>query len=103
MQKVTLLLDFVPKYGEILLGVGSMLLELREDIFENEEACQELKEYIINEAPKRKNLKGLSKSIEFQAILFKHIDRYVNFKVINENSSVNKDVNVLLIAIFLKL
>ena len=91
-ERISVLLDILPRYGEILLGVGSVAIESYESILENEDALNELKEYLTEEATKWRNLAGISKSEKFQNIFYNYTGNFVGIRVLSKEE---KNLKVL--------
>jgi len=99
-DRISILVDYVPRYGEILLGVGSIVLSHQEAILDNLVAREKVKEYLLNEAPKKLNILRVSKSSEFQRIIYKYTGEYVNLAILTDTNNKDKIVNVLMADFF---
>lgn len=100
-EKVSILIEVIPKYGEILIGVGCVLLEEKNDILESSNAKRELKDFIIEEAPKYRSLMGLSISPEFQRIMYKYTRKVIGIGAVTGNMYKDKTVDILLLDLFI--
>lgn len=101
-DRISILVDYVPKYGEILLGIGCIALENDELLLENVEAREEIKEYLLKQAAKDKNLWQLSTSQEFQRIMHKYIGKSVNIGALRDSNTADKIVNIYMLDFFNK-
>ena len=99
---VTISIKTIPRFGEILLGVGGVFLENKEKLLDNEEAVEKIKKYLINEAPKSRSILGVSKSEAFQEIVSSYIGKRVCIGVLNNSNNDDKTVNLLLLDFFSK-
>lgn len=101
-ENIRILLDVIPKYGELLIGVGCVLLQDNNDILQNIEARRELKDFLIEDAPKYKTLMGLSMSQKFQRIMYKYTRKMVGIGAVTGNMYKDKTVNIFLLDLFIK-
>ncbi len=97
---ISILLEYVPRYGEMLIGVGAIALTNQEEILENEEAMQKLKDYLLTNAPKDRVISKLILSEEFQRILLEYTGRIVAVKAIQSSIDKDKKVKILLARFF---
>ena len=102
IKSISILLDVIPKYGEMLIGVGCVLLQENSDILQNIEARRELKDFLIEDAPKYKSLMGLSMSQKFQQIMYKYTRKIVGIGAVTGDMYKDKTVNILLLDLFIK-
>ena len=101
-DRVSILVDFTPSYGEILLGVGSIALESYEELLDNVIAREEIKKFLLEQAPRYMTLVGVSKSKDFQRILYNYTGRFVTADVLRDDNRKDKKVNILLLDFFSK-
>lgn len=99
-ETISLSVSIIPNYGEILLGMGKVIIDEREFLFDNQEARNNIIDYLVNKAPKRKNLLGVSLCNEFQKVAFKYLKRAVIFKVLKNTDDKNKIVNMKMVEFF---
>jgi hypothetical protein len=101
-DNVTISIKTIPRFGEILLGIGGIFLEHKEKLLNNERAIEEIKGYLIKEAPKCKSIIGVCKSEDFQNIVGSYLGKGVYVGVLKDNMDDNKTVNLLLLDFFHK-
>lgn len=99
-ERISILINYLPRYGEILLGVGNMAISHQEALLDNLIAREKLKEYLLYQAPKRKSIISVANSEEFQRIIYEYTGNFVNMAVIKDPESKNKIVNILLADFF---
>lgn len=101
-EKISILLRVVPKYGEILLGVGSVLLSYKDNILDNALAIEKIKQYLLTEASKAKDILGVSRSQEFQKIIYEYTGEMVNIMACKDPQEQEKTANIFLVDFFRK-
>lgn len=101
-EKISVLLKYIPQYGEILLGVGGVLLSYQESILNNVLAKEKIKEYLLTEASSAINLFGVSISESFQNIIYEYTGERVNIIARKDSCEEEKMSNVFLIDFFRK-
>ena len=101
-ERVSILVDYIPRYGEILLGVGSIALSHHQDILDNSLARKKLKDYLLTKAVKRINLSGISRCEEFQKIVYEYTGKFVSMVALTNSNNEDKTVNILLADFFLR-
>lgn len=101
-EQISIGLDYIPRYGEILLGVGSIALSYEEEIIDNLVAKEELKEYLLNDAPKEKNILRVSKSEVFQRLIYDYTGEMVNMIICKDSEEKGKTANIFLVDFFRK-
>lgn len=99
-DRISILTHYLPRYGEILLGVGGVAISHQEALLENLIAREKLKEYLLHEAPKRKGIISVANSEEFQRIIYEYTGSFVNMAVIKDGEKKSKIVNILLADFF---
>jgi len=99
-DRISILVDCLPRYGEILIGVGSIAISYEEALLDNMAARNELKQYLISEAPKKGTILRLSKSQEFQKMIYEHTGEFVNMIVRKDSRTKDKIVNILMADFF---
>ena len=83
--KISISSKLLPKYGEILLGIGALILSNIETLYENEEAREKLKYYLKNDAMKKHDLLAVSLSEELQEIVMEYTGIRINIAAIVDN------------------
>lgn len=101
-ERISILLDYIPRYGEILLGIGSIAISYKEEILDNEVAREDLKKYLLEEAIKKQNVLKVSKSEKFQRLIYEYTGKFVNMAILTDKKSEDKIVNILLIDFFVR-
>jgi len=101
-DRISILVNMLPKYGEILLGVGCIVLENKEEILENAVAREAIKNYLLEEGVKTKSLAMLCRSEGFQRIVYDYTGKVVNIAAIRDKVDEDKKVNILLADFFTK-
>lgn len=101
-NRISILVSKVPKYGEILLGVGCIAIENREAILENAVAREEIKKFLLEDGIKIGSLNKLCKSQIFQKIIYDYTGKFVNIAALRDKTNDDKKVNILLLDFFVK-
>ena len=101
-DRISFLMNAVPQYGEILIGIGSIATDNEEDLLENVIARERLKKYLIEEAIKHKSIISVSKSYEFRKLIYDYLGKVVSVGVISNKKDEEKTVNTLLLSFFVK-
>lgn len=99
-EKISILVDCIPQYGEILLGVGRIAISYHDLILDNAVAKEELKRYLLTEVPKRKNILAVTESQLFQRIIYEYTGQFVNMGILIDTNNKDKIVNILLADFF---
>ena len=101
-ERVSILMNALPQYGEILIGIGSIAVDNEEDLLENIIARERLKKYLIEDAIKHKNLMSVSKSYEFRKIIYDYSGKVVSVGIMSNKKNDEKVVDMLLWGFFVK-
>ena len=101
-DRVDILLDITPQYGEILLGVATVVLNNTNELLYNNVALEEIKDYLINEAPKLKTILRVSNSMKFQKIISKHTSSHAIVKIGEGSIPRDEFANIFLLDFFSK-
>lgn len=101
-DRISVLVDVIPRYGEMLLGVGGIALQNRETLLEDSDAREEIKRYLLEEATKKKNLMRISNCERFQSLMYKYTGKVVNIGVLRGSGEEDRVVNILMIDFFVK-
>ena len=101
-DRVDILLDVTPQYGEILLGVATAVLNDMDKLLYNNVALEEIKDYLINEAPKGKTILRVSNSIGFQKIISKYTSSHAIVKIGEGSIPRDEFANIFLLDFFSK-
>lgn len=101
-DRISLLLDILPNYGEILTVVGSVMVDNKETLLENKVACDRIKRYLLEKPRSIKNVNSLFNCPEFQRILYEYTGKFINIVVLKADMNNQKIVNILLFDFFVK-
>lgn len=99
---ISILLSHVPKYGEILLGVGGIALTYQDALLDNLLARESIKQYLLNEVSSKKTILGVSNSDSFQRLIYKYTGQFAKVAILTEPAKEEKTVNILLLDFFIK-
>lgn len=99
-DRISILVDYIPRYGEILVGVGSVAVSYQDLILDNLVAKEKLKQYLINEAPSKRNVLNVSNSEEFRRLIYEYTGQFVNMLILTDINNEGKTVNILLADFF---
>lgn len=99
-ETISVLITITPSYGEMLLGVSSVAKQYSAELLYNTEARDSIIDYLINEAPNRRNSIGITLSPNFQKIMCKYINHNVAIKVIKNSDDKEKIVNIKILDFF---
>lgn len=103
VETISILRCITPRYGEILIGVGSIIASYQEDILDNLIAIEQIKQYLLTEASQKMDLKGVADSEMFQKIIYEYTGKTVGVHVLREKGDLTAKVNLLMVAFFRKL
>lgn len=101
-ERISFLMNAVPQYGEILIGIGSIATDNEEELLENVIARERLKKYLIEVAIKHKNVISVSKSYEFRKLIYDYLGRVISVGVMSNKKDEEKTVDTLLLSFFVK-
>lgn len=100
-RQISIKYDILPQLGEILLAVG-LLVRQEKDLYENQVALQDLKEFLLNDAAKIKSASFLFTSKEFQRIVYEYTGRPAGVFAIRKQIEEDRIVNLYLFDFFTK-
>jgi len=101
-ERLSILMRITPSYGEILLGVGSIALTRKENLLDDEETRNRLKEFLINRAPLKRTLPKVLESSEFKSIILEKFFSNAQIEILKDDVGQNKIVNIYLADFFRK-
>jgi len=101
-ERINILVNALPRYGEILLGIGSLIQEWQEELLENHVARDSIKEYLLTKSKNKLTLKDVVEDIEFQKIMYKYTGKRITVGILKGEITDNHIINLKLLGLFNK-
>lgn len=100
-DKISILSKVLPRYGEILIAIGS-IVSSNLAISENASAIEEIKKFLLDETHKIKTADNLVRSKRFQQIMCEYVGVNVGVKAIRNTLETEGMTNIYLFDFFSK-